>query len=71
MRRKGNFWDNAVEENFFKILKSEMVIHLQIYFLSNAKNEVFELTEIWYNGKKIHSYQTPEKYRCKQSLNVV
>mgnify|MGYP003633046341 FL=1 len=28
MSRKGNCWDNAVAENFFKILKSEMVYHL-------------------------------------------
>ncbi|WP_394333850.1 transposase [Chitinophaga eiseniae] len=27
MSRKGNYWDNAVMENFFKILKSEIGYH--------------------------------------------
>ena len=65
MSRKGNCWDNAVAENFFKILKSEMVYHLRYQSILHAKNDVFEFIEIWYNRKRIHSYlgyKTPEQY---------
>jgi transposase InsO family protein len=73
MSRKGNCWDNAVAENFFKILKSEMVNHHHFFSLLHAKNEVFEFIEIWYNRKRIHSYLgylTPEEYGLNQLLNV-
>ncbi len=65
MSRKGNCWDNAVAENFFKILKSEMIHHIDYNSILHAKNEVFEFIEIWYNRKRIHSYlgyKTPEQY---------
>lgn len=65
MSRKANCWDNAVAENFFKILKSEMVHHTKYQSVLQAKNDVFEFIEIWYNRKRIHSYldyQTPEQY---------
>lgn len=65
MSRKGNCWDNAVAENFFKILKSELVKHLSFESILHAKNEIFEFIEIWYNRKRKHAYlgyQTPEQY---------
>jgi putative transposase len=65
MSRKGNCWDNSMAENFFKILKSEMVFHVKYDSILNAKNDVFEFIEIWYNKKRIHSslgYKTPEEY---------
>lgn len=65
MSRKGNCWDNAVAENFFKILKSELVKHSNFKSLFNAKVELFEFIEIWYNRKRKHSYLgylTPEQF---------
>lgn len=65
MSRKGNCWDNAVAENFFKILKSEMVQHFKYQSILHAKNEVFEFVEIWYNRQRKHSYlgyKTPEQF---------
>ncbi len=73
MSRKGNCWDNAVAENFFKILKSEMGNHQHFFSLLHAKNKVFDFIEIWYNRKRIHSYLgylTPEEYSLNQLLNV-
>jgi transposase InsO family protein len=73
MSRKGNCWDNAVAENFFKILKSEMGNHQHLFSLLYAKNKVFDFIEIWYNRKRIHSYLgylTPEEYSLNQLLNV-
>ncbi len=65
MSRKGNCWDNAVAENFFKILKSEMVKHIRFNSILQARREVFEFIEIWYNRKRKHAYlgyKTPEQY---------
>lgn len=65
MSRKGNCWDNAVAENFFKILKSELVKHSNFECLLKAKVELFEFIEIWYNRKRKHSYLgylSPEKF---------
>lgn len=65
MSRKGNCWDNAVAENFFKILKSEMVDHVIYQSVLHAKNDVFEFVEIWYNRQRKHSYlgyKTPEQF---------
>lgn len=65
MSRKGNCWDNAVAENFFKILKSEMVKHTSFHSILQAKTEIFEFIEIWYNRKRKHTYlgyKTPEQF---------
>ncbi len=65
MSRKGNCWDNAVAENFFKILKSEMVNHYEFETIWQAKNHVFEFIEGWYNKKRKHGYlghKTPEEF---------
>jgi transposase InsO family protein len=62
MSRKGNCWDNAVAESFFKILKSELVYHRKFKNQDQAKIEVFEFIEIWYNRQRIHAsldYKTP------------
>jgi len=65
MSRKANCWDNAVAENFFKILKSELIYQSNYHSIIEAKMEVFEFIEIWYHRKRIHSYlgyMTPEEY---------
>jgi len=65
MSRKGNCWDNAVAENFFKIIKSELIYHKQYNSHKQARLEVFEFIEMWYNRKRIHSYlgyKTPEEF---------
>lgn len=65
MSRKGNCWDNAVAENFFKIIKSEMVYHSLFKTIPEAKVAIFEFIEIWYNKKRKHSYlkyMTPEQF---------
>jgi len=65
MSRKGNCWDNAVAESFFKILKSELVYHCKFETIHQAKLEIFEFIEVWYNRKRIHStlgYHCPDDY---------
>lgn len=65
MSRKGNCWDNAVAESFFKIIKSELIYQLPILNIGQTQLEIFEFIEIWYNKKRKHSrlnYLTPEQF---------
>ena len=61
MSRKGNCWDNAVAESFFKTIKCEL-IHLYKW---ESFEQVFEAINkyiYWYNTKRIHQglgYLTP------------
>ena len=73
MSRKGNCWDNAVAENFFKILKSELVQHCDFISHFHAKIEIFQFIEVWYNRKRKHShlgYKTPEQFSLININNV-
>ena len=62
MSRKGNCWDNACAESFFKTLKTELDI---LEGKNNSKEVqvgVFEYIEIYYNRRRRHSalgYATP------------
>jgi len=62
MSRKGNCWDNAVAESFFKTLKTESIYQYDFKSKREARREVFRYIEIWYNRKRRHStlgYKTP------------
>jgi len=56
MSRKGNCWDNAVAESFFKTLKSNLVYQTYFYTKKQAKAEIFEYIEVYYNRTRSHSY---------------
>lgn len=53
LSRKGNCWDNAVSESFFKTLKVEHVYRQQ--FNDKETAAVFEWIETWYNRHRRHS----------------
>ncbi len=55
MSRKGNCWDNAVAESFFKSLKVEWVYKHKYQTRSQAELSVFKWIETWYNRKRLHS----------------
>jgi transposase InsO family protein len=55
MSRKGNCWDNAVAESFFKSLKMEWVYQRKYRSKMQAALSVFEYIESWYNTDRIHS----------------
>ena len=55
MSRKGNCWDNAVAESFFKTIKSELIYRRTYINRKAAELDVFEYIEIWYNRKRLHS----------------
>ena len=54
MSRKGNCWDNAVAESFFKTIKHEWLYR----FKFNSFNQLYKSIDdyiTWYNTKRIHS----------------
>ncbi|OOV17274.1 transposase [Flavobacterium sp. LM4] len=65
MSRKGDCWDNAVAESFFKSLKTELVYGSKLISREQMELEIFEYIEIWYNKKRRHSalnYKTIEEF---------
>jgi len=55
MSRKGNCYDNAVSESFFHTLKVELVYTKTYATRAEAKNDIFEYIEIFYNRQRGHS----------------
>ena len=55
MSRKGNCWDNAVAESFFKTIKTELVYQTRYESKENAAISKFEWIETWYNRNRRHS----------------
>ncbi len=55
MSRKGNCWDNAVAESFFKTLKVERVYQRTYSSRNEAEMDLFKYIEGWYNTRRIHS----------------
>ncbi|MGK7369082.1 MAG: IS3 family transposase [Candidatus Halalkalibacterium sp. M3_1C_030] len=66
MSRKGNCWDNAPAESFFKTLKSEWTNKFRYKNYDEAQRSIFDYIERWYNTKRKHStlgYMSPlQKY---------
>lgn len=55
MSAKGDCWDNAVAESFFKAIKTELIYHAKF----NTKQEAVRAIEEYinfYNNKRLHSY---------------
>ncbi len=70
MSRRGNCWDNAVVESFFATVKTELVHHSNYHSQEQAKAELFEYIEVFYNRTRRHStlgYQTPAEYETMTS----
>lgn len=65
MSRKGNCWDNAVAESFFGTLKTELVHHERYKTREEARLNVFDYIETFYNRRRLHSYLnyvSPEEF---------
>lgn len=55
MSRKGNCWDNAVAESFFKSIKTELIYRTRYLDRTQAGISIFEWIETWYNRNRRHS----------------
>jgi len=55
MSRKGNCWDNAVAESFFKTIKIESIYRAKINSANQAYSLIFDYIDGWYNTQRNHS----------------
>ena len=65
MSRKGNCWDNAVAESFFKSIKVEWIYSNSYENPDQAALSIFEWIESWSNRRRRHSalgYKTIEEF---------
>ena len=68
MSRKGDCWDNAVAESFFKTLKYEALVDKQFDDFYLLKSFLFQWIEGWYHSHRLHSalgYKTPNEVEQK------
>ncbi len=73
MSRKGNCWDNAVAESFFKSIKYEFLRFHKFNSFNEAKTVIFQYIEGFYNNNRLHSaidYMTPMQ-KEKQLLQKI
>ena len=56
MSRKGNCWDNAVAESFFKTLKMELIYQNRYETRKQAELSIFEYIEGFYNTHRRHKH---------------
>lgn len=56
MNGKGNCWDNAVAESFFKSLKTELIYHQKYETRKEAELSIFEYIEAFYNTNRRHQH---------------
>jgi len=66
MSRKGDCWDNAVAESFFKSLKVEEVYQNKYEIKEQALRSIFDYIENYYNKIRIHSTlkgMTPQEFK--------
>ena len=65
MSRKGNCWDNAVAESFFKTIKTECLNRYKFRNLKEVESTIFEYIEMFYNTRRLHStlgYLSPDEF---------
>jgi len=65
MSRSGNCWDNAVMERFFGSLKSERTDQITYSTREEAKSDIIDYIEMFYNSQRLHStlgYVTPLQF---------
>ena len=65
MSRVGDCWDNAVVESFFATLTKELLGDGLFATREEARREIFEFIELWYNRRRRHSslgYRTPVEF---------
>ena len=62
MSRKGNCYDNATMESFWSTLKLELVYRGRFATRAQARTQIFDFIEVFYNRQRLHSalnYHSP------------
>lgn len=70
MSRKGDCYDNAVGESFFRTFKVELVYHCDYQSRQEARQSIFEYLEGFYNRRRRHSslgYLSPVAFEMRKT----
>ena len=71
MSRRGNCHDNAVAESFFQLLKRERIRRRIYTTRDDARSDVFNYIEMFYNTRRQHSHNDglpPVEFEKRQSI---
>src|SRR5665213_636852 len=72
MSRRGNCHDNAAAESFFSLLKRERVRRKTYKTRDDARQDVFDYIEMFYNPQRKHvrnGMLSPNKFEAQQKMN--
>jgi len=73
MSRRGNCYDNAAVESFFSSLKKEKIRRHIFRTREQAKAELFDYIEVFYNRTRRHQHignVSPEAFEQSKALSV-
>ena len=73
MSRRGNCWDNAPVESFFKTLKAELWPRVPWDDVVTSRAAIGDYIEEFYNRRRLHSslnYQSPVDHEKAQLMNA-
>ena len=73
MSRRGNYWDNAVAESFFNLLKRERIRRRKYKTREEARQDVFDYIEFFYNPQRKHvrnGMLSPIAFEQQQKLKL-
>ena len=72
MSRKGNCLDNAVIENFFWLLRSELLYLQEFQSMEHFKQELIEYLDYYYNNRRIKAKRKglPPAIHRQQALSA-
>ena len=71
LSRKGNCWDNACVESFLGTLKRELVYHRYYAIRDEAKQDILEYINVFYNRQRRYStlgYDSPAEYEARAAV---
>ena len=73
MSRRGNCHDNAVAESFFQLLKRERIKRKIYKNRDEARQDIFDYIEMFYNPKRRHSWNnqlSPVEYEKQYEMRL-
>ncbi len=74
MSRKGNCWYNVVAESFFGSLKNERVFFSRYKTREEARSDITDCIEMFYNSKRLYShlgYLSPREFEKMMAMKKV
>ena len=73
MSRRGNCHDNAVAESFFQLLKLERIKRKIYTTWQDARSDVFDYIEMFYNPKRRHGFNnqlSPVEFEKRYAMSL-